>query len=75
MPARYVVVVLATALAGCIPDLSGWSLLSPGEDGGPLPGQDAGAGTPNPLDLGVPCPSPHLLAGTIQVSSGTARRR
>ncbi len=73
MPARYAVVLLAIALAGCIPDLSGYSLVEPGQDGGPPPGQDAGSGTPNPIDLGVPCPNPHLLIGMVSGSSSTAR--
>jgi len=73
MPARYAVVLLAIALAGCIPNLSDWSLVEPGQDGGPPPGQDAGSGTPNPIELGVPCPNPHLLVGMISGSGTTAR--
>lgn len=71
MPARYAVVLLATTLAGCIPDLSAWRLVEPNQDAGPLPGQDAGSGTPNPLDLGVQCPNPHLL---VVMGSGSSAR-
>lgn len=71
MRARQLVVWIAIALGGCVPDLSGWRIVQEGEP--PAPGQDGGAETPNPIDLGAPCPDPHILVGMLAGSSETAR--
>lgn len=60
-------------LTGCLPPLDGYTLIETGEDAGVLPGTDAGMPMPNPIDLGAPCPNPHLLVGTVSGSSEGAR--
>lgn len=59
-------------LGGCLPDLGVYTVVRPGEDAGLVPGLDAGAPIENPIDLGAPCPNPHLLVGTVS-GSGDAR--
>lgn len=63
----------AVVLAGCIPDLSGYRIVQEGDP--PPPGVDGGAETPNPIDLGEPCPNPHILVGTVVGTSSSARLR
>lgn len=70
---RVAAIASVLLLGGCLPDLSAWEVVAGRADGGNRPGEDAGTGQPNPLDLGPPCPSPHLLLGTIASSSTTAR--
>lgn len=64
---------IAVLLCGCLPDLGVYTVVRAGEDGGVLPGTDAGTPMPNPIDLGEPCPSPHLLVGTVSGSGEGAR--
>lgn len=64
----------AVLLTGCPPDLSGYTI-HPGEqvDGGGAPPIDGG-GRPNPIDLGTPCPDPHLvMSARTSSSAGSAR--
>ncbi len=70
--ARSFAATMALMLGGCLPDLGAWQVVEPGTDAGVSHRDDAGSGQPNPIDLGVPCPSPHLLLGTIANSSETA---
>ncbi|HEY8432582.1 MAG TPA: hypothetical protein VIL20_29630 [Sandaracinaceae bacterium] len=65
------VAIAALVLSGCVPDLSPWKVVAARADGGLR--HDGGGGQPNPLDLGPPCPSPHLAIGTIGLSGHTAR--
>lgn len=71
MPIR--IALLALLLGGCIPDLSAWYIQT--GDAGPVPQGDGGVGggEPNPLDLGPPCPNPHVLVSTLGGTSDTAR--
>ncbi len=55
-------------LSGCLPDLSAWQVVA----SEPGPG-DGGSAQPNPLELGPPCPSPHLVIGLLASSSGLGR--
>lgn len=71
--ARLFAAAMALMLGGCLPDLSAWQVVQAGVDAGPLPGTDGGTGQPNPIELGTPCPNPHLLLGTVAVSSDAAR--
>jgi hypothetical protein len=61
------------ALTGCLPPLSDYRVVGPLDDAGHLPGTDAGMPMVNPIDLGTPCPDPHLLAGTVSGSGELAR--
>ncbi|MCZ7687414.1 MAG: hypothetical protein M5U28_55220 [Sandaracinaceae bacterium] len=70
---RVAAIASVLLLGGCLPDLSAWQVVAGRADGGNLPREDGGTGQPNPLDLGPPCPSPHLLLGTIGSSSDAAR--
>src|SRR5688500_4711028 len=65
--------VLTAMLGGCLPDLSVYSVVRSGEDGGVVPGLDGGTPMPSPIDLGTPCPSPHLLVGSVSGSGEGAR--
>jgi hypothetical protein len=67
---RWVAILLLT---GCLPDLGLYTIVRAGEDGGVLPGTDGGAPIVNPIDLGEPCPDPHLLIGTVSGSGQGAR--
>lgn len=64
---------VALMLGGCLPDLEPWRVVEPGTDAGRLPGRDGGSPQPNPIDLGTPCPNPHLLLGTTANTDETAR--
>lgn len=65
---------LLAFVPGCLPELGQWTIAAEGADAGVAPGPDGGTGRqPTPIDLGRPCPSPHLVIGTTSSSSGNAR--
>jgi hypothetical protein len=75
MPRRTAIAALvALALTGCLPDLGRWQIVEgPASDGG-VPGVDGGGPrTPVPIELGPPCPNPHLVVGTVTGTSNVGR--
>jgi hypothetical protein len=69
---RRLLAAMALVLGGCVPDLGQWEVVEPGTDAGVLPGTDGGSAQPNPIDLGSPCPNPHLLLGASGGSETSA---
>jgi hypothetical protein len=60
--ASQLAVLASLLLAGCPADLSQYTVVRGGSDGGNDPARDAGH---TPVSFGTPCPNPHLLVSTI----------